>query len=140
MVYYVYQYTKGGDQNLFRLDRYSEPPIYEQVVSEVKQGLLLGLYAPGDMLPSVRALSQELSVNPNTLQKAYAELERLGLCYSVPGTGRFISEDAIERLKSGNDESLSELSELASRLSLLGITLEQALDAVRRGYERSNVK
>ncbi len=125
---------------MFRIDRYSETPIYEQVISEVKQGLLLGLCAPGDMLPSVRALSQELSVNPNTLQKAYSELERIGLCYSVPGTGRFISEDALDRLKNEGNVKLSELEGLANGLALMDIPIEQALEAVRRGYERSNGK
>ena len=136
----MYQYTKGGDQQLFRIDRYSETPIYEQVISEVKQGLLLGLCKPGDMLPSVRALSQELSVNPNTLQKAYAELERLGLCYSVPGTGRFISEDALDRLKNSGEQRLSELTEIAGELALMEVSLEEALEAVRIGYERSKAK
>lgn len=122
------------------IDRYSEVPIYEQVISQIERGVLLGLYRGGDMLPSVRALSQELSVNPNTLQKAYAELERREICYSVPGTGRFIAQNASEKLRMGSARALSELEEAAARAAMLGISAEEAREAVRQGFERSGMK
>lgn len=76
---------------MFTIDKYSRVPIYEQIIEQVEMHIALGDLAPESLLPSVRSLSVELSVNPNTLQKAYAELERRGLCYSVPGNGCFIS-------------------------------------------------
>ena len=84
---------------MFTIDKYSRVPIYEQIIEQVEMHIALGDLAPESLLPSVRSLSVELSVNPNTLQKAYAELERRGLCYSVPGNGRFISPGAPEALR-----------------------------------------
>ena len=71
---------------MFTIDRYSPIPIYEQLIAQFERLILLGILAPNAVLPSVRALSQELSVNPNTIQKAYTELERRGLSFTAPGT------------------------------------------------------
>ena len=79
--------TEPHAEPLLTVDKYSRIPIYEQIVEQVEMHVALGDLAPEDQLPSVRALSVELSVNPNTLQKAYTELERRGLCYTVPGSG-----------------------------------------------------
>jgi GntR family transcriptional regulator len=117
------------------IDRYSQVPIYEQVVRRIEQLILLGELSGGDMLPSVRTLSQELSVNPNTLQKAYAELEKRGICFSVAGTGRFILQDAADRLKERDAAVLGELKRLAARLKLLGTPYAEAEAALKEGYE-----
>jgi len=119
------------------IDRYSQVPIYEQVVRQVERLILLGEMAGGDMLPSVRTMSQELSVNPNTLQKAYAELESRGICFSVAGTGRFISKDAGERLKERNSAALAELKRIAGHLRLLGTPFSEAEAVLKDGYENS---
>ena len=74
--------TEPHAEPLLTVDKYSRIPIYEQIVEQVEMHVALGDLAPEDQLPSVRALSVELSVNPNTLQKAYTELERRGLCYT----------------------------------------------------------
>ena len=79
---------------MFQIDRFGRQPIYEQIIEQVEQFVASGAFRPEDQLPSVRALSQTLSANPNTLQKAYAELERRGVTVSVPGSGRYISKDA----------------------------------------------
>lgn len=81
--------------------------------------IISGKYAPGDKLPSVRDLAGEAAVNPNTMQKAFAELERTGLVYSVRTSGRFITEDItmIEELKSSlAKEKISEFLELMQNL------------------------
>ena len=78
---------------MFSIDRYSPIPIYEQLIAQFERLILVGILTPNEMLPSVRALSQELSVNPNTIHKAYAELERRGLSQTAPGTGRFITQN-----------------------------------------------
>ena len=76
------------------IDKFSRIPIYEQVIAQLEKHIQLGTYPPEAPLPSVRALAVSVGVNPNTLQKAYSELERRGLCFSVPGSGRFVARDA----------------------------------------------
>ena len=65
-------------------------PIYEQIVDRYRHLILMGALAPDEQMPSVRSLAMELSTNPNTVQKAYAELERQGYLYSVKGRGSFV--------------------------------------------------
>ena len=79
----------------------SDRPIFLQIVERIQTDIVSGRYQPGDKLPSVRDLAAEASVNPNTMQKAFAELERTGLVYSRRTSGRFITEDChmIEQLK-----------------------------------------
>ena len=68
-------------------------PIYEQIVERFKTLMLKGAMQPDEQMPSVRNLAMELSINPNTIQKAYAELERQGFIYTVKGRGSFVSGD-----------------------------------------------
>lgn len=69
-------------------------PIYEQIKNGLKRLIVTGALKEGDKLPSVRSLATELAINPNTIQKAYNELENEGYIYSVPGKGSFASGDA----------------------------------------------
>ena len=69
---------------MINLDLKSRVPIYEQLVDKVKQLIIQGVLKPDEKLPSVRSLAQELTINPNTIQKAYRELEREGYIYSLP--------------------------------------------------------
>ena len=80
----------------------SDRPIYAQILEKLQVRIVCGVYPPGEWLPSVRDLAAEASVNPNTMQKALAELERGGLVYSKRTSGRFITEDVqmIAALKS----------------------------------------
>lgn len=68
-------------------------PIYLQLMEQIRQNIIAGVYGPGDKLPSVRDLALDAAVNPNTMQKALSELERDGLVYSQRTSGRFITED-----------------------------------------------
>ena len=79
----------------------SDRPIYSQLMEYIKISIVSGKYKPGAKMPSVRELASEASVNPNTMQKALTELERLGLLFSVRTSGRFITEDSkmIEEMK-----------------------------------------
>lgn len=79
--------------SLIYVDVKSREPIYEQLVSNIKSLTFQGLLEPDEQLPSVRVLARELAINPNTIQKAYAELEREGIIYSLPGRGNFVSSD-----------------------------------------------
>lgn len=97
----------------------SDRPIFLQIVERIQMDIISGKYAPGDKLPSVRDLASEAAVNPNTMQKAFTELERTGLVYSVRTSGRFITEDItmIEELKSSlAKEKISEFLELMQNL------------------------
>lgn len=80
----------------------SDRPIYLQLMEEIQRRIITGTYQVGERLPSVRELAEEASVNPNTMQKAMAELERAGLVYTQRTNGRYITEDQsmIQNLKS----------------------------------------
>lgn len=71
----------------------NDAPIYTQLIQQVKIGIVTGAFPPGERLPSVRDLATEAGVNPNTMQRALAELERDGLVYSQRTAGRFVTED-----------------------------------------------
>ena len=75
------------------IDRQARKPVYEQLLEQFERLILTGVLRPGDQLPSVRSLSLELSVNPNTVQRAFQELEKEGLVYYARTSGRFVTED-----------------------------------------------
>ncbi len=84
------------------LDYKDTRPIYEQVVEKLETLILKGVLEPDSQLPSVRSLAAELSINPNTIQKAYTELERQGFIYTVKGRGGFVHYDeSLMEIKTG---------------------------------------
>lgn len=105
---------------MININRYSKIPIYEQVITQLEEIILKKEINADDPLPSIRSLSQELSINPNTLQKAYAELERRGVTYSVIGNGRFVSPQAIELLTSKKEDLFIEINALITQLTTSG--------------------
>ena len=119
---------------MFQIDRFGRVPIYEQIIDQTQRLIASGALKEGDQLPSVRALSQELSINPNTLQKAYSELERRGLCVSAPGNGRFVTADAFRLVGEGMKERLGEIRRIAEELCAAGLPLEQVLGAASAAY------
>lgn len=119
---------------MFQIDRLGRKPIYEQIIEQTELMIASGVLQPGDQLPSVRALSQTLSANPNTLQKAYAELEREGITTSAPGNGRFIGKDAKELIKERMLSLVSDIEHLSARLNAAGIEKRLVTEAVERGY------
>ena len=121
------------------IDKFSGVPIYEQVATEFERQILAGELKARDSLPSVRQLSQELSVNPNTLQKAYMELENKNLCFSVPGSGRFVSDRAYEILKAEKQMGVKEIERLACELRDCGIPREDVISAIERAYNGGKV-
>ena len=123
---------KGGC--VLQVDKHSRTPLYEQVIAQVERGILTGEFGADEQIPSVRALSMELSVNPNTLQKAYAELERRGLCYSVPGNGRFVAPGAADKLRAMRRELLERVELLARELRISGVTEKELIERIGRAY------
>ena len=119
---------------MFQIDRFGRTPIYEQIIDQTQRLIASGILKEGDQLPSVRVLSQELSVNPNTLQKAYSELERRGLCVSAPGNGRFVTAEAFRLVGEGLKRQLEEIRLIAQELCAVGMPLEEVLAVVRNAY------
>ena len=128
---------------MFTIDKLSRTPIYEQLIAQFEYGIKSGEIAPDGKLPSVRELSQQLSVNPNTLQRAYAEIERRGLCYTVPGSGRYLTKDAILHLQSEAELKINEFAELAEKLRDCGVpqtALNNVLASVYASFERKETE
>ena len=104
-------------------------PIYEQVCDGLRRLIVSGAIADGDKLPSVRALATQLAINPNTIQRAYNELETSGYCCSVPGKGCFVcgcpAEDPQEELK-----CLNTLEETVQRLLAMGYTRQELIQKI----------
>ncbi len=119
---------------MFQIDRFGRTPIYEQIIDQTQRLIASGILKEGDQLPSVRVLSQELSVNPNTLQKAYSELERRGLCISAPGNGRFVTADAFRLVGEEFRGRLDEIRRIAKELRAAGVPVEEVLEAVNVVY------
>ena len=121
------------------IDSMSRQPVYEQIVDQVEQMILSGLMRPGEQLPSVRSLSLELSINPNTIQKAYAELDGRGIIYTLPGRGGFVSQNAPELLAEARRSRLGTVRELARELALAGVPDDEVLACVRSAYVESRL-
>lgn len=121
---------------MFQIDAMSRQPVYEQLINQIEHFILTGILSTKEQIPSVRSLALELSVNPNTIQKAYSELDRRGIIYSVPGKGCFISDDAHRILSEYKRQKLSKLEELMYELSLAGVTKEQMMKCIENVFKR----
>lgn len=110
----------------------SDRPIFLQIVERIQTDIVFGRYQPGDKLPSVRDLAAEASVNPNTMQKAFAELERTGLVYSRRTSGRFITEDChmIEQLKTSL--ATEKMEEFLAQMRQLGFQNDEILSLMNQ--------
>ena len=117
---------------MFQVDIMSRVPVYEQIVEQLEQFVLTGVMKEGDKLPSVRALSMQLVVNPNTIQKAYSELDRRGLIRSVPGRGWFVTEEALHIASGKKKEQLTDLMELVKELLYAGVTREELMQVIQQ--------
>jgi GntR family transcriptional regulator len=108
----------------------SERPVYVQIIEQVQASIISGYFNPSDKLPSVRDLAAEASVNPNTMQKALAELERSGLIYSNRTSGRYITSDLtlIKKLKGKSAKNL--ILDFLERMNQLGFEQEEVLSMI----------
>lgn len=107
-----------------QIDYKSRKPIYEQIMQNVKNMILAGVWKADDQLPSVRQLAQELGINPNTIQKAYNELEWQGVIYSLRGRGSFVSSNQSELQEKKKLQLLGEMEHTLKELLSLGISKE----------------
>lgn len=121
---------------MFFIDKLSSKPIYEQVIEGIERNILLGVYPAGTQVPSLRELSVRLGVNPNTIQKSYADLTRRGILCPAPGSGCYVAPDAPQRIRQSAMGDLERLETLAASLALAGIEEELILEAVQRAYRK----
>lgn len=116
------------------LDYQDRRPIYEQVVEKFRILILNGALEPGSQMPSVRQLAMELSVNPNTIQRAYMELEQQGFIYPVKGRGSFVADSAeIQRIN--RITYYQELAGLVQKGRELGISREELMNRIKTYYD-----
>lgn len=119
------------------IDYKDRRPIYEQIVERFQNLILKGVLEVDSQLPSVRNLAMDLSINPNTIQRAYAELERKGYIYSVKGRGSFIADNS-HLIQCKKDEIYHSISVLAKEAKDLGITKDEFTDRVHKGYKEGS--
>ena len=120
----------------FRIDAKSGVPFYRQIIEQVKFGIARGNLQPGDQLPTVRQLAVDLSINPNTVVRAYRELEIEGVIDTHQGSGTFVGNrkpqvDELERQRMLDQI----LTELLARASSYGFTLDEVLEGLRQRKE-----
>ncbi|MBU4438806.1 MAG: GntR family transcriptional regulator [Acetobacterium sp.] len=116
----------------------SDRPIYKQLVEQIELRIISGFYAPGDKLESVRELAMDAGVNPNTMQKSLAELERMGLVFAQRTSGRFITEDlkVIEEAK--KTIAVQEIGAFLEKMKKLGLDKPEILALMEKVAEGDN--
>ena len=124
---------------MIAIDLQSRVPIYEQLGGKICELAVIGELQPNGQLPSVRTLARELGINPNTVQKAYQDLEREGIIYSVAGRGSFLS-DRTQLSAHLERQYLGKISQAAAQARQCGISLELALTAIRKAYGQPQAK
>ncbi len=110
-------------------------PIYEQIVEGITELIRKRVFESGEQLPSVRSMAMELSLNPNTVQRAYAELEQKGIIYCVKGKGNFVADDS-EIQENQTKELTDELQKLAQKAQQLGMNDIQWQQATKQAWCR----
>jgi DNA-binding transcriptional regulator YhcF (GntR family) len=110
-------------------------PIYLQLEDRIKGRIVLGEYPPGSKLPAVRELAEEAQVNPNTLQRALADLEREGLLFAQRTSGRFVTEDEAKIHAAKEGLAKAEIARFLASLRALGIGVKEATELILRQEE-----
>ena len=117
---------------MFQIDLKSRKAIYEQVVDNFKELIIAGILKPDEKVPSVRDMAKELTINPNTIQKAYKELENRGYFYSVSGLGSFVAVPTEAYANSARIKELKEvLVQTLNELVFLGCSKEEIADTMK---------
>lgn len=124
---------------MIQLDFKNPKPIYEQIKDKIKELVINGIMKSGDKIPSVRELAQILTINPNTIQKAYKDLETEGFIYSVKGKGNFISQPDSSYEQSRRDDILVQISKLTEELIYLKTPEESFLTMIKNIYRQKEV-
>lgn len=119
---------REGGIAIIIIDVRSPKPIYEQIKDNIKQLIITGALKEGEKLPSVRELAQTTSINPNTIQKAYKDLESEGFIYSVLGRGNFVAAPPVKKDQERIDSLIASIRPLIRELHYLGLTRQEILE------------
>ena len=120
----------------FKLDLKSGVPFHRQIVDQIRYGIASDRLMPGEQLPTVRALAVDLQINPNTVRKAYSELEILGILDTQQGTGTFVSDQQVEISTDEKQRMLQQIcDELVARGHQYGFTLTEIVTHMQRRLE-----
>ena len=111
----------------------NDAPIYSQLIAQIKVGIVTGAFPPGERLPSVRDLATEAGVNPNTMQRAMAQLEQDGLAVANRTAGRTVTEDAAVIQEARRARAMAAVAECLRVLADLGYAPEEAAEIIREG-------
>lgn len=121
----------------FQLDMKSGVPFYRQIIDQVKSAIASGRLEPGQRLPTVRQLAVDLSINPNTVGRAYTELELTGLVETQMGSGTFVGHHTVDQDEVERRRMLDQIcQELLSRANSYGFTLEEILENLEQRKSR----
>jgi len=124
--------SRNGAGFQFSLDLHTGVPVYRQLIDQVRTGIASGSLAAGDQLPTVRQLAVDLAINPNTVMRAYRELELGGLLETHQGTGTFISDKKPEKRSAERERQLGQMAnEFAARAGAAGFSLEEVIDRLQ---------
>lgn len=125
---------------MFSIDAMSRTPVYEQIENQLEKFILSEIIREGEQIPSIREMSLELLVNPNTVTKAYSELDTKGIIKSVPGKGYFVCSDACAILKNAVRDNLEKFRCDVHDMALAGITKSELYDIIDSIFEDMKAK
>lgn len=118
----------------------SDRPIYSQLVEEIRMQIVSGAYPPGSKLPSVRELASDAGVNPNTMQRAFTELERNGLIETRRTNGRFVTEDGTLIRSIRRELAGEQLTDFFHKMEQLGYQKQEVLSLITSVYEEESLQ
>ena len=134
----LYIVHRDGGFFMFQIDIMSRTPVYEQIVNQTEKFIMLGILKAGDKMPSVRQLAGELSINPNTIQRACTELDRRGIIFAVNGRGNYVSEQAKKALENSRRIAFAEVKEQIRDFALAGIDREEFHGLIDEVFDNLN--
>jgi GntR family transcriptional regulator len=126
-----------GGESLITIDSRSSKPIYEQIIEKIKENIIKGILKPGDKLPSVRELASLITINPNTISKAYNELERMNAIEVIRGKGTFVAQNFKPTM---DEEKMKEIKEQMKNIIIeahyIGVDKDTLIDLFNEIYSQ----
>lgn len=120
---------------MINIDSRSSKPIYEQIIERIKENIIKGILKPGDKLPSVRELASAITINPNTISKAYNELERMKAIEVIRGKGTFVSENFKPIINEEKMMAIKEhMKEIIIEAHYIGVNKDKLIDILNEIY------
>ena len=120
---------------MFQLDFGDHRPIYEQIKDKIKDLIIRGVLKEGEKIPSVREMAASLAINPNTIQKAYKDLENEGYIYSLRAKGSFVAPQSEAAREDNRKKLYEQLSETVKEMAFLKISLDEITENVKKTYK-----